>query len=70
MPKKKVKDCTIKELESYFIKKYCFRANQIVIFKKEIHFERYIKGWMWNSVELVLDKEEEIEVEQNGKEKD
>ena len=63
MPRKKVEDCTIKELESYFIKKYCFRASKISIYKKEIHFERYIKGSLWNSVELVLDKEEEIEVE-------
>ena len=60
--KKKVKDCTIKELESFFIKKCSYRASKISIYKKEIHFERYIKGSLWNSVVLVLDKEEEIEI--------
>lgn len=64
MKKKKVKNCTISELEKWFIKKYGYIPNHTDVYWYDVRFISFEKG---STNEVVIDyllKDNEIEVEE------
>lgn len=65
MKKKKVEDCSVKELEKYYIQKAGYVPNHIEIYWYDVRFMKYSSKTSKYEVDFYLLKSDEIEVEEN-----
>lgn len=62
--KKKVEDCSVKELENYYIQRTGFVPEHIDIYWYDVRFMKFTTETGKDEVEFYLRKEQEIEVKE------